>query len=153
MAKEMNWPAILTVAVVCLLLGGFIGALAFPTEKQVMVEKKVNVPVEVIKYVNVTTVVPAPNVLDQALATFLKAVEDEEDQAGHEIDLLNGYDFDEISVNKVYDEYNISYDNDQTIIEFEVRLKYKEAGKSYEKETYNVRVTYEEEEDSIVEIL
>jgi len=153
MTKETNWPVILTVGIIALLLGGFSGATFFPTTDVVTVEKKVNIPVEVPVIVIKEVEVQAPSDLDRALAIFLKAVEDEEDEAGTELDLLMGYDFEEVSVNKVYDEWTVEYDDDKTIVEFQVKLKYKEDGEKSEKETYNVRVTYEEDEDSIVEIL
>ena len=150
MVKNISWPAIVTVGVIVLLLGAMGGAFLFPNEKTVDVEKIVEVPGDIIEVEKIVEVA-APSMLDNALATFLEAVEDEEDEAGNELELLEGYDFEEVSINKVYDEYAIFYDDDETIVEFQVKLKYKEDGEKSEKETYNVRVTYEEYEDSIVE--
>ena len=153
--QETHWPALLTLVVACLLIGGFVGALGFSntTTETIEVEKIVNVPYEVSVPYEVIKEVSAPNILDQALATFLIAVEDEEDEDGTELDLLEGYDFEEVSVSKVYDNYIVSYDDDESIIEFQVKLKYKEDGEKSEKITYDVRVTYETDEDSIIEIL
>lgn len=156
MAKEMNWPALLTVGVICILLGGVIGAFGFATteivEKTVTVEKEVKVPVEVEVTKEVIVEVPAPSVLDKALATFLKAVEDEEDEAGNDITILEyeEYDFNEISVSKVYDDYNVTYVDDCTVVDFKVKLKFKVEGETSHRMTYNVTVTYQEDEDSTV---
>ena len=150
MVKNISWPAIVTVGVIVLLLGAMGGAFLFPNEKTVNVETLVEVPGDVVEVEKIIEVA-APSMLDNALATFLEAVEDEEDEAGNELELLEGYDIEEVSVNKVYDEYAIFYDDDETIVEFQVKLKYKEDGEKSEKETYNVRVTYEEYDDIIVE--
>jgi len=157
MAKDNNWQLVLTVGIITLLLGGILGATAFPKTETVykdkIIETKVNVPVEVIKEVEVVKVVSAPSELDNALVTFLKAVENEEDEAGNEIDLLKGYDFDEVSLNKLYEDHVVTYSDDKIIVDFQVKLKYKEDGESSEKETYNVTVTYETDEDSTVEAI
>ncbi len=144
-----TWITLALIAV--FVIGNFAGANLFP--KQVEVIKNITIPGETeYVYVNSTVEVPAPSQLDRAAVTFMKAVENEEDEAGNEIDLLEGYDSDEVVINKLYDEYNVSYDGDKTIVDFKVRLKYDEKGDSErsEKETYSVRVTYEEDEDSEV---
>jgi hypothetical protein len=147
------WITLALIAV--FVVGSFAGANLYPKEVEVIK----NVPGEkVTEYVNQTVEVEVEvqdKVLDDALATFLEAVEDEEvkDEDGNEVDLLKNYDFDEVSVNKVFDEYQVFYEKDKTIVEFQVRLKYDEKGDSERsvRETYSVRVTYEEDEDSRVE--
>jgi len=153
MARDKNWQLLLAFLVIGLLIGSALGGFLFSkTEieykdkivyQDKIVEKEVTVPVTVIK--------EAPRELDKAVITFLIAVEDEEDEAGNDLDLLKGYDFDEVSLNKLYEDHVVQYVGDKTIVEFQVRLKYKEDGESSEKEVYDVVVTYEEGEDSIVE--
>lgn len=144
---------VVLIGVLALIAGGLISWLAFPqtiTEiKTNTVEVPVEVPYEVIKEV------PAPGILDQAVAAFMTAVANEEDEAGNEIDLQEGYDFDQISISRISDEYVVSYDDDKTTVEFEIRLKYDEKGDSErsEKITYRARVIYETDEDTTVEII
>ena len=101
------------------------------------------------------TEVLVPSVLDKAVATFMEAVDKEEDEAGNEIDLQEGYDFDQISISKISKNWDVAYTKDTTEVGFSITLKYDEKGDSErsEKITYNVRVTYETDEDTIVEIL
>ena len=91
--------------------------------------------------------------LQLAVDEFLVAVDDEEDEAGNEVDALLDYDFDEISVSKVYDDYTISYDGDETTVNFEIKLKYDEDGEKSEKHRYNVEVIFEYDEDTLVTIV
>lgn len=155
-----NWLVTLLV-IVGLVVGVFAGGALFSTEKEVEVE----VPgvceecpeCEVCEVCEETIVeVPAPSLLDKAVEDFMKAVEDEdvEDQNGSNVNLLetieHEYDFEEISIRKVYDDYTIEYDGDETIVTFDIKLKYKEDGESSEKVKYNVEVILEEGEDTIV---
>jgi len=148
------------VWVVCaLLIGGLVGSFAFPTTNEVIVNKEVikEVPVEVVKEVVKEVPVESESPLDKALAEFLVAVEDEEDEAGNDVDALDcdgdSYDFDEVSVSKVSDEWSVTYDGDKETVNFEVKLKYKESDSRSCRETYNVEVAYEQDEDTEVTIL
>ena len=152
-----NWISVV-VMIALLIVGLLLGGVLFSTEKEV----KVEVPGECVACPEcevcetceeVIVEVPAPSLLDLAVEDFMKAVEDEEvnesdvnplEVKGHE------YDFDEISVSKVYDDYTIEYDGDETIVDFYIKLKYKEDGEASEKEIYHVVVTYEEDEDTLV---
>ena len=55
MTNKSIWPELLIVGIVALILGGVIGAFAFPTI--VTKEVKVNVPVEVVKEIEVEKIV------------------------------------------------------------------------------------------------
>jgi len=153
MKTSNAWLA--TMLIVALLIGGCTTYLFFPREviNEVVKEVEVEVPVNVT--VEVPVEVQAPSMLDLAVATFMEAVDEEEDEAGNEIDLQEGYDFADISVNKISKDYVVSYSKDKVEVEFEIRLKYDEKGDSdrSERETYEVLVTYEDDEDTIVEIL
>ena len=150
------------LAIALLIVGSIGGAILFPTEVIKEVEKTVEVPIEVPAQCTLADCpIPEPvdcpvvsdPILDKAVADFMQAVEDEEDEAGNSVDALNGYDFDEISISKVYDEYSIDVDGDKTKVSFSIRLKYKEKGEKSEKIVYDVVVNYEEDEDTEVEIV
>ncbi len=143
-----NW--LVTILVIAgLLVGGIGGAAWFPTtvtvtkEVEVIKEVLVEVPAE-----ETIVEIPAPNLLDLAVTDFMRFVEDEEDDAGEECDLLEGYDFEEVSVRKVYDKYTIAYDEDEHDINFTIKLKYKEEGEASEKSKYDVSMHYEVDEDT-----
>ena len=137
-------------AAVALLIGLFFGSFVFTNEVQVdkIVEveviKEVSIEVEVEKIVKITP-------LDEAVTEFMKAVEHEEDEAGHDVEVFNGdYDFDEISVRKVYDSYLYFVDGDLSGVYFDIKLKAKESGESSVREVYHVTVTYDEDEDTTI---
>ena len=145
---EKNTNGIVAVfAILALLVGFALGAVLMgedtETIKEVVVEKIVNVSVETV------VEVPAPNELDRAVAEFLIAVEDEEDEAGNDVDVLGNYNFDEVKVSKVYDEYMISYDDDDTTVEFSIRLILDD-GDDREKNSYDVTVKFEADEETEV---
>lgn len=150
---EKSIALMATVLVILgLLVGGIFMYTLFPREVTKEVIKEVQVPgPEVIKEVTKEVIkeVPAPSELDKAVATFMIAVDKEEDEAGNDIDLQNGYDFKEISVKDISDEYTVAYSEDKVVVEFEITLKYKDSHDS-EKEVYNIRVTSETDEDTIV---
>ena len=132
-----------------LVLGFVCGAVFVPGDEVIK-----EVEVEVIKNVSVETIVEiaAPSQLDLAKYAFLKAVEDEEDEAGNDVDVLGSYDYDEIEVSKVYDEYSVEYDDDETTVSFSIKLRFDEDGERSEKETFDVIVRFEEGEDTEVEV-
>ena len=154
-----NWiGALLMIAL--LTVGLFSGGVLFSTEKTIEVEVPGECEAcpecEVCKVCETCeeTIVEAPSLLDLAVEDFMKAVEDEEDEAGEEVDALRDYDFDEISVSKVHDDYVIRYlDDDEYFVKFDIRLKYDEDDEKSEKVTYEVKVHYEEDEDTKVGIL
>ena len=141
--------------VLALLIGAVCGAVIVPGNDTI---EYVDVPgetVEVIKevFVDVPAEVSTTNQLDLAVAEFLIAVENEEDEAGNDINVLGRYDFDEMEVSRIYDDYNIEYQDDETTIDFKIRLRFDEDDARAVKKTYNVTVIFEEDEDTIVEFI
>ena len=138
---------LIVIAVMCLLVGGLVGYNMAPVK--VVTET-------VTEYQNVSVdkivEVEAPSQLSLALDTFMTAVEDEEDEDGNEVDVVGSYDFDEIEVSKVYDNYTIEYDGDKTIVSFKIKLKFDEDGEKSQKEIFDVVVAFEEGENSEVSI-
>jgi len=150
---EKNTSGIIVVFVILSLLVGFaLGAVLVgedtETIKEVEVTKIVNVTVEKLVEVEL----PAPDMLSLAVDAFMQAVEDEEDEAGNDVDVLGSYDFDEVEVSRVYDDYTVSYDDEVTTVDFSIKLRFDEDGEASEKETYDVTVIFEEEDDTIVEV-
>jgi len=161
MDKISNGVATLLV-ITLLIVGGLFTYVGFPQTIELKPDKCVAVPCEAVDCEPVTCTptevikeVPAPSILDTAVATFMKAVEDEEDEAGNSVDALQGYDFDQIKVNKISRNWNAAYGRDTTTVNFEITLKYKDPAddNKAEKYTYDVAVTYETDEDTIVEAI
>lgn len=135
--------------IVFLLIGAVGGVVLTPQEECPVVEPEVIYQnVSVPEFVEI----PAPSMLDLAVAEFMQAVEDEEDEAGNDIDVLGSYDFDEIEVSKVYDDYSVKYDDEITTVKFSIKLRFDEDGEASEKETYDVKVIFDEDEDTEVEV-
>ena len=148
---EKNTQGIVAVfALLSLLVGFALGAVLMGedtvTIEEVVKEVPVNVTVE--KLVEV----PAVNMLDLAVAEFMNAVEDEEDEAGNDVDVLGNYNFDEVEVSKVYDAYTVSYDDEDTTVEFSIRLILDD-GDDRDKISYDVTVEFEEDEDTEVVVV
>ena len=151
---EKNTSGIVVVFVILSLLVGFaLGAVLMgedvETINEVEVTKIVNVTVEKLVEVEL----PAPDMLSLAVDAFMQAVEDEEDEDGNAVDVVGTYDFDEIEVSRVYDNYTVSYDDEVTTVDFSIKLRFDEDGEKSVKETYDVRVRFEEDEDTEVEVL
>lgn len=149
---EKNTQGLVAIfAILSLLIGFTLGAVLMgedtETIKEVEVEKIVNVSVEKIVEIE------APSALDKAVIAFMNAVENEEDEAENDVDILDdmNYNFDEVSIYKLFDDYSIvvSDDGDVETINFDIRLKFKDSHDS-EKTTYDVTVIFEEDEDTIV---
>lgn len=137
---------LIVIAVLSLLIGGLVGYNMAPT-------KVVTEIVTEIEYQNITVEkvveVPAENILDKAVATFMQAVDDEEDEAGNDIEVLGDYYFSEVELIRVLDEYNISYDDEITTVDFSIKLRFDD-GDVRLKVSYDVKVIFEEDEDSEV---
>ena len=150
----MDKTNVTLLLVAALLIGGVIGYVAGDGNTETIVTVLPGEIETVVEYVNVSveTEVEAPNELDRAVATFLTAVENEEDEDGNDIDVLGSYDYDEVEVSKVYDEWSVEYDSDVTTVDFSIKLRFDEDGERSEKETYDVTVIYEDNEDTIVNV-
>ena len=151
---EKNTQGIVAVfALLALLVGFTLGAVLMGEDTETIKEIEVGVPYNVS--VPEIVEIPAPDMLSLAVAEFMQAVEDEEVINGtgsDEADIMGQYDFDEIETNKVYDEYNVSYDDEVTTVDFSLRLRF-DNDDDVEKESYVVKVVFEEDEDTIVSIL
>lgn len=142
--NNYTWTAI---AIVALLIGGAFGAVLFPVEKEVVrtetitEEVKVNVPV-------VETVYQNEVLKEQAIEDFLEHMEDEE------LFICDSeeYSESEVEVSRIYDEYAIVFDEDETQVYVKVKLKYKESDLRSCRERYEFDVLYEEDEDALVTI-
>lgn len=155
---ETGW--VVAIGVIALILGGCMGGAVFSTETKVEVEKIVEVPAEceevVCEPVDCTySDSSSSGDLDTAVNDFMKAVEDEEDEAGNDMDILDdmNYNFDEVELKKVYDEYTVEADGDKKVVTFKVKLRFDEDDERSEYEKYDVQVTYEDGEDTEVELL
>ena len=142
--QEDKMDKTLSVAfMVLFLLVGVLGGYVLTPEKTVT-----NTVTDVV-YQNVTVEklveVPAPDMLSLAVDAFLQAVEEDDG-----IDVLGRYNFDEMEVNRIYDDYNVSYQDEITTVDFKIRLRFDEDGEASEKKTFDVTVIYEDGEDTEV---
>ena len=136
---------LVTIAVLALLVGGLVGYNMAPVKVVTETETEY-----VTQNVSVPVFIEAPIVLDKAVEVFLEAVDDEEDEAGNDINVLGSYDFDEVEVSKIYDEWSVEYDDDKTTVDFSIKLRFDEDGEASEKETFDVTVYFEKGEDTEV---
>ena len=139
----MNNTTIAGIAIVCLLVG-LVGGFYLDTPDTEYVNKTT------IEYINNTVEVEVEvliedTLLDDSLNLFLEEYEDEDRFRCDGIE----YDFEEVEVRKVYDDYSVNYDDEDTTIDFEVKLKYNDGNDKCYK-TFDVNVFYEEDEDPSV---
>lgn len=145
--------------------GMLIGANAFPrtinteTVKEVPVEKIVNVPVEVIKTVEVLKEVSVPLKMSDYVSKAITDVEDkmQEDDYGLSCGGYE-YDSDEISVKRVYDAASleqIDVKDGKYSVTFKAKYEFDDPSddESVCKETRSYKVTYENGEDPVVELV
>ena len=150
---------ILVASVIASLLIGWLFAanLVQPeiVEKQVVVTQDKIVYVDVPKEVTKEVKVEVNNIgkyLDDAVAEFLKEVEDEDNLQKCDGDR---YEFDEIKVAKVYDSWtyeNKDNDDGKYEVSAKVRLNYKQADISRCSEPFEFTVAYEDDEKPEVSI-
>ena len=137
-----------TILIVAFLLIGAVGGVILTLEEDCPVVE----PEVVYQNVSVDKVIeiPAPNQLDLAVAEFLKAVEDEEDESGSSVNVLGRYDFDEMEVSRIYADHNVSYEDEKTTVDFKIRLRFDEEDAKSRKKIYEVEVIFDEDEDTEV---
>lgn len=141
-----------TILMIAFLLIGAVGGVVLAPEKVVETEVEVEVEVPVEVEVEKIVEIPAVSQLELAVAEFMNAVEDEEDEAGNDVDVIGSYDFDEVEKSKVYNDYTVAYDDEKTTVDFKIKLRFDEDGEASEKETFDVTVIFEEGEDTEVEV-
>ena len=139
-----------TILIIAFLLIGAVGGVVLTPEKDCPVVE----PEVTYQNVSVDRVIEisAPSQLDLAVAEFLKAVEDEEAEAGNSVNVLKKYDFDEMEVSRIYSDHAIIYDHDNTTVDFKIRLKFDQDDEPSKKKTFDVTVVWEEDEDTEVTV-
>lgn len=138
--------------ILALCLGLFAGASFFPKTEEVIVEKIVSVEVPVETIVEVEKVIEVEkDYIADAVAKFMKAVEDEEYKSETAVDVLGNYSFESVSIRKISKDYKVSFYKDKTVVDFNIKLKFVENDES-KVEAYNVTVTdfVDEDEESTV---
>jgi len=141
--------------ILALCLGLFAGASFFPKTEEVIVEKNVSVEVPVETIVEIEKVIEVEkDYVADAVAKFMKAVEDEEDEAENAVEVLGDYDFESVSIRKISKDYTVSINKNQTVVDFNIKLKFVE-GDRFKVEEYNVTVTdfVDEDEESTVKVI
>ncbi len=164
--NEVDTGTIFLFVVLGVILGIFIALAFFPTtvtktirvpyavDKIVKVPYEVEVEVEVPGQCTNTNIEIDELLLDVALKDFMDAIDDEEVANGNPLECDGDeFDFDEISISDIDDEYSISYDKDEITVTFSTKLKYKESDVRSCRETYDVEVFYEEDEDVEVSLI
>ena len=149
-----SWKGTTLLIILCLILGLFAGATLFSTHDTKTVTNDVikEVPVNQTVFVNQTVEVPI-NYLGNAESVFLQAVKNGEDPAGNLNNVLGNYNYDEVSVHKIYNAYTVTYLNsDKYTVEFSISLRFKQSDLAAETHDYDVTVTYQDGEKTIVEI-
>lgn len=124
------------------LLIGAVGGLVLSPETEVEVLVEVPVEVEVLKEVEVL-VADASKYLDLAVIDFLEYVDDEELFECKQ----DEYNLDEISVSRVYDRWDLAFDDEDYTVNFDVKLEYDEDNERSCKKVFEVEAYYEANED------
>jgi len=62
------------------------------------------------------------------------------------------YNLDEISISRVYEDYSVAIDDEDTTVEFSIKLEYDEDDERSCKKVYDVEAYYEEDEDVEIEV-
>ena len=167
MSEKYKIPKALWIVtiILALIVGGFITYGAFPrTVTEIEIEKEeFNYDVfmslcPVCEICEICEVCPEPEItekdyLGEAVSDFMEYIEDEGEEEGYWEcgDWL--YDFDQISVRKVYDNWNQEWDNKDYTIDFEIKLRYLD--KDFEEKCYNnfdVSIFYELDEDPVISV-
>lgn len=158
--KEQN-NVFWVIGLVACIIAGLVVGWAFAPTNEVEVIKEVQVPVEKIVEV-VKEVKVSENYVENALNDFLNELENDDDFDQYLECDSDRYDFDQISVNKVYDDASVSFSEVDTddlnnaeayTVEFSTRLKYSDSDveeKCYN--TFDVSVDYEEGETPEVSV-
>ena len=147
MKKGISTGLMALLMVLCLLVSSFGTALFMP-EKEVEVVKLVESECEYSEY---EFEVIEKDYLTEAKDAWLKAIEDEEDEADNSVEVLGNYYFDEMKERKLYDDYVVSFDGEDYSVEFEMKLKLKEEDEPSEYRRYKVKYIVEVDEDSEIE--
>lgn len=144
---EKNVSGILTAfSVLALAMFCIVGLVTYSmgSNSVVVPEAEVCPVVEIPEAEIITEIVAsASEYIIQAEADFIEYVDDEElfTCDGHE------YNFDEISVARLYSGWNLDFDDEDYTVAFSIKLEYDEDDEKSCKETFDVKAFYEEGED------
>lgn len=133
-----------TILMVLFLLIGAVGGYVIPKEaevKEVFVDVPVTVEVEKL-------VADSSLYLNLAVEDFMEYVDD------NELFMCNDYEYnlDEISIVRVYDNWNLEFDDKDYIVNFNIKLEYDEDDERSCKKVFEVEAEYEESEDVEISI-
>ena len=135
-----NTTAAVSLVLVAVL--ALFGGLYFANPDTIIETEYINNTIEVVTEVEVE-VNTMDTLLEDAVADFLIEYEDNDRiKCNHD-----EYDFEELEVRKVYDDFSVTYDDDKTIIDFDVKLKYTDNDDDRCYKTFDVTTTYEDGED------
>ena len=135
------WIAFVVLALLVGLAGGFA------LDKEVVCDEPIVCADPEVVIINQTVEVEVEvdsslDLLDSSILLFIEELDDADRLSCGGIE----YDDDELSVRKVFDKFNIEYDDDDKAIDFKVKLKYNDGDDRCYK-TWNVNVIYEDGED------
>ena len=149
MEKNINGIVALA-ALVFLLVGYLFGGLYGSTETETIVELP-GEDIIITEYVNVSVPTDStPDYFGDAVAFLLDEMDDED--ALLECDGFE-YDFDDIELTKMYDERYLLFDEDELTVGFKVKLVYDEEDSRSCRNTVDIEVFYEDDEDAEVRLL
>ena len=134
------------------LLVGVLGGYVMSPEKEVIKEvvKEVNVEVPVEVPVETEILVADASVyLSDAVDDFMEYVDDEELFVCND----HEYDYDEISVSRVYEDWSLDMSNDEYTVKFNIKLEFDEDDERSCKDRFSVESFYEEDEDVEITVL
>jgi hypothetical protein len=135
--------------IICLVLGAVGYAAVVPEKIDTQYIPKTCPIVETPEPIVITnTVTSAVPYLDKAIEDFMEYVNDEEifECSGYE------YNFNEISISRVYDNWNLALEDDEHTVNFKIKLEYDEDDERSCRELFEVEVYYKEDEDAEVTV-
>ena len=129
---------------IAFLLIGAVGGFVLSPEKEVEVTKEVEVLIEVPTEVEVEVLIAnASEYLNLAVDDFMEYVDDEELFRCNDYE----YNFDEISISRVYDSWNLELDKDDYTVNFSIKLEFDEDDERSCKDRFDIEAYYEYSED------
>ncbi len=135
---------------VLFLLVGAVGGFILSPQEEVTKTVEIEVIKEVPTEVEVEILVANANeYLNLAVDDFLEYVDDEElfRCKSHE------YNFDEISIARLYDDWNLDFNDEDYTVKFNIKLDYDEDSERSCKKSFDVKAFYEENEDVKVSLI
>ena len=145
---EKHASGLVVLSAVLFLLVGFLFGGIYGSET---VTKEVEVEIERIVEIETIVEVEVPanetDYLGNAVSFFWDELEDEDDLL--ECD-EQSYDSDDIELSRLFDAYSINFDEEDYSIDFQIKLTYDEDDSPSCRNTWDVNVFYEEDEDAVL---